>query len=370
MLYLDHAATTPMLPEAWEAMRPFAAEQFGNPASAHAAGRRARQALEDARERVTRCLGASPDEVIFTSGATEANNLALFGLAGSPPGHILASPIEHPCVTEPLKQLAARGFAVEYLPVDQYGTVSVEVFRQRVRPDTRLGVLMMVNHETGAVQPSSSYPALHPTLHSDAAQAAGKIPIPFDELGLASMSVSAHKFGGPKGVGALLVRHGTRLSPQLFGGHQQQGRRPGTEPVALAVGMATALKIATGRLAETYEAMRHNRDRFVEQLRATCPPVVVNSPADGSPYIANVSFPGCRADLLLMKLDLAGVACSTGSACSSGSLLPSPVLRAMGVPDDVLRSAMRFSFGPATTAAELDEAAGWIAGCVNRLRGG
>jgi cysteine desulfurase len=368
MLYLDHAATTPTLPEVWEAMRPLAAENFGNPASAHAAGRRARQALEDARECVAACLSASPDEVVFTSGATEANNLALFGLAGSPPGHILASPIEHPCVTEPLKQLAARGFEVEYLPGGSNGIISVDAFRERVRPDTRLAAVMLVNHETGAVQPIPVLSTQYSVLHTDAAQAVGKVPVSFRDLGVTTLSLSAHKFGGPKGVGALVVRRGTKLAPQLFGGHQQHGRRPGTEPVALAVGLAVALEIATSRLTEAPETMRQNRDRFLERLRATCPPIVVNSPANGSPYIVNVSFPGCRADLLLMKLDLAGVACSTGSACSSGSLLPSPVLRVMGVPDDVLRSAMRFSFGQGTTAAELDEAAERIAGCVNQLR--
>jgi cysteine desulfurase len=197
----------------------------------------------------------------------------------------------------------------------------------------------------------------------------GKVPVAWHDLGVTTLSLSAHKFGGPKGVGALLVRHGTHLAPQLFGGHQQQGRRPGTEPVALAVGLAVALEVVTTRLAESFEAMRQKRDRFLDHLRTTCPPVVVTSPAEGSPYIVNVSFPGCRADLLLMKLDLAGVACSTGSACSSGSLLPSPVLRAMEVPDDVLRSAMRFSFGWSTTEEELNEAAERIAGCVNRLRG-
>jgi len=369
MIYLDHAATTPTFPEVWEAMRPFMAEQFGNPASAHTAGRKARQALEDARERVARYLGASPDEVIFTSGATEANNLALFGLAGSPPGHILASPIEHPCVTEPLKQLAARGFEVEYLPVDRDGIVSVDVFRDRLRPETRLAVVMLVNHETGAIQPISVLSTQYSALHSDAAQAAGKIPITFDELGLASISVSAHKFGGPKGGGALLVRKGLKLTPQFYGGHQQQGRRPGTEPVALTVGMATALEIATSRINDALSETYRKHKAFIMRLQESCPPIVVNSNSEGFPYIANVSFPGCRADLLLMNLDLAGVACSTGSACSSGSLLPSPVLKAMGVPDDVLRSAMRFSFGWSTTAADLAEAAERIAGCVNRLRG-
>jgi cysteine desulfurase len=368
MIYLDHASTTPLFPEVWEAMRPYAVEHFGNPASAHAAGRKARQGLEDARERVARCLGASPDEVIFTSGATEANNLALFGLAGSPPGHVLASPIEHPCVTEPLKQLAGRGFEVEYLPVGPDGVVSAPAFRDRLRPDTRLAVAMLVNHETGVIQPVSVLSTEYSVLHTDAAQAAGKIPISFGDLGVASLSLSAHKFGGPKGVGALVVRRGMRLAPQLFGGHQQQGRRPGTESVPLAVGMARALEFNVSRLADAAEALRRKRRTFLDQLERTCSPVVVNGPADGSPYILNISFPGCRADLLLMKLDLAGVACSTGSACSSGSLLPSPVLQAMGVPDDVLRSAMRFSFGPATTDDELQEAARRIAVCVSRLR--
>jgi cysteine desulfurase len=368
LIYLDHAATTPMLPEVWEAMRPFSVENFGNPASAHAAGRKARQALEDSRERIANILGASPDEVIFTSGATEANNLALFGLAGSPPGHILASPIEHPCVAEPLKQLAARGFKVEFLPVDSHGTVSVEVFRERVRPDTRLSVLMMVNHETGALQASSRHRNLHPRIHADAAQAAGKFPISFRDLGLLSMSVSAHKLGGPKGIGALLLKKGTQLNSLFFGGHQQHGRRPGTESPMLAAGMATALEIATAQIDESAQALRRKRRSFIDRLRDICSPIVVNSPEDGSPYVLNISFPGCRADLLLMKLDLAGLASSTGSACSSGTLLPSPVLKAMSVPDDVLKSAMRFSFGPSTSDEELMEAAKRIAACVRQLR--
>jgi cysteine desulfurase len=376
LIYFDHASTTPVLPEVWEAMRPYAVEHFGNPASAHAAGRKARRALEDARERIALCLDASPDEVIFTSGATEANNLAIFGLAGSPvsptrergsAGHILASPIEHPCVVEPLRQLAARGFDVEYLPVDRCGIVSADEFQKRLRPDTQLAVVMLVNHETGAVQ-HSVLGTRCSVLHCDAAQAAGKLPISFRDLGVASLSISAHKLGGPKGIGALLLRQGTKLTPQLFGGHQQKGRRPGTESVALAVGMATALEIATSRMVENGKALRRKQQGWIEQLGATCAPIVVNSPEDGSPYIVNMSFPGCRADVLLMKLDLAGVACSTGSACSSGSLLPSPVLQVMGVSDDVLRSAMRFSFGPATTEEELTEAARRIAECVRRLR--
>ncbi len=371
MLYLDHHATTPVLPEVVEAMRPFWSEHFGNPSSPHSYGRKARQALEDAREQIAQMLGAQPDEVIFTSGATEANNLALFGLSGDSPGHILAAPIEHPCVIEPLKQLASRGFDVEWLPVQQDGCVAVADIAQRVRPDTRLITLMQVNHETGAVQPVRDAAACAPEIafHTDAAQAIGKVPmIGFHELGVASLSASGHKFGGPKGIGVLLLRRGGTLRPLLFGGHQQKGTRPGTEPVPLAVGFARALEISLSRQQQALAHVSRLHRRFVDRLRAETSPISVNGPANGSPYVVNISFPGCRADLLLMKLDLMGVACSTGSACSSGSLLPSPVLRAMGVSKELLRSAMRFSFSSEMTLAEIDEAASRIIKAVKDLR--
>jgi len=369
MIYLDHHATTPVLPEVRQAMLACLTESFGNPSSAHSFGRKARQALEDARERIAALLGAFPDEVIFTSGATEANNLALFGLAGDPPGQILASTIEHPCVIEPLKQLAARGFEVEWLEVESDGSVSVDTMRRCLRLKTSLITLMMVNHETGAVQPvaqaSKQFASI--PLHTDAAQAVGKLPIPgFRELGVTSLSASGHKFGAPQGIGLLLLKRGSHLRPQLFGGHQQQGRRPGTEAVALAVGMAKALEISCARMDQALAHVRSLRSQFLSQLRKLS--VVVSSPDNSSPYVANVSFPGCRADLLLMKLDLMGIACSTGSACSSGSLQPSPVLQAMQVTEEVLRSAMRFSFGAETTAQDVEEAAAHIIKCVNDLR--
>ena len=369
MIYLDAHATTPMLPEVWDAMRPFALEQFGNPASVHGVGRKARAALGDAREQVAHLLNAHPDEVVFTSGATEANNLAVFGLAGSAPGHVVSSPIEHPCVAEPVRQLAGRGFTVDYVPVDAEGVVRAEVYRQLVRPETRLAVVMLVNHETGAVQPVRELAALQNVpFHCDAAQAVGKMPADFHALGVTTLSFSAHKFGGPKGVGGLLVKRGGKLAPQLFGGHQQENRRPGTESVMLAVGMATALKISTERMAANREHVSHLRNLFRDRLQSLAAPVVVNSPAAGSPFVLNVAFPGCRAELLLMMLDLAGVACSTGSACSSGSLLPSPVLTAMGVPDAVLGSAMRFSFSPTLTLEQVLTAADKIAAAVARSR--
>jgi cysteine desulfurase len=371
-IYLDNNATTPVLPAVWEAMRPYFAEAYGNPASAHQVGRRARQALEDARERVAGLLGAHPDEVIFTSGATEANNLALLGLAGAASGHLIVSPVEHPCVVEPVRRLEREGFAVSWLPVDAAGVVAPDALPPLVRPDTRLVSVMLANHETGAVQPVAEIAALlggRAAFHCDAVQAVGKRPVHFHDLGVTSLSLSAHKFHGPKGAGALLLRRGAKLQPQLWGGHQQHGRRPGTEPVALAVGLATALECWQREADARHEHVVRLRTRFLDRLRATAEPVVLNGPAAGGiPHTINVSFPGCQADALLMNLDLAGVACATGSACSSGSLLPSPVLQAMGVPEAVLRSAMRFSLSALSTEAEIDEAAARIAAVVARLQ--
>jgi cysteine desulfurase len=372
LIYLDNNSSTPLLPAVWQAMLPHLTACCGNPASAHHAGRWARQALEDARERTAALLGAHPDEVVFSSGATEANNLAVFGLTGGPPGHLVVSPIEHPCVIEPVRRLEETGFATGWLPVDRAGVVPVEALPERLRPDTRLVSVMLANHETGALQPVSALAAVLPegtAFHCDAAAAAGKVPVHFHELGVTTLTVSAHKFHGPPGVGALLVRRKARLRPLLYGGHQQQGRRPGTEPVALAVGLAAALDLAQREAAARHAQVERLRRRFLERLRATATPLVVNGPEHGGvPHTLNVSFPGCRADALLMNLDLAGVACSTGSACSSGSLLPSPVLRAMQVPEAVLQSAMRFSFSALLTEAQIDEAARRVAAVVGRLR--
>ena len=312
---------------------------------------------------------ATPDEVLFTSGATESNNLAVFGLADDT-GHILAAPIEHPCVIEPLNQLANRGVPVDWLPVTPAGRVEQSAVLARVTDATRLVCLMLANHETGSVQPvrhvAKTLPK-HVKMHCDAAQAVGKLPIDFGDLGVTSLSASGHKFGGPMGVGILLLKHGTKLRPRTFGGHQQRGHRPGTEPVALAVGFAAALDLAVREMDATHAKLARLKLRFLEQLR-TEPPVIVNGDPDGLPTTLNVSFPGVRSDVLIVSLDLAGVACSTGSACSSGSLLPSPVLRAMGVPDDVLRSAVRFSFGPTLADADIDEAARRVVACVKMLR--
>jgi cysteine desulfurase len=373
-IYLDNNATTPLLPAVRDAMLPYAGGGFGNPASAHQAGRRARQALEDARERVATLVGAFPDEVIFTSGATESNNLAIFGLAGQPPGHVLASPIEHSSVAEPLRHLGGEGFELEWLSVDATGAVMIAGLAARIREDTRLVAVMLANHETGAVQPVAHLVDLISgrsdiAFHCDGVQAVGRIAVDFRELGVTSLSLSAHKFHGPAGIGALIVRRGTRLQPCLFGGHQQAGRRPGTEPVALAVGLAAALEVAVREREQRLARVRQLRERFLDHLCKNAAPLVLNGPEQGGvPHTVNLSFPGLRAESLLMAFDLEGVACATGSACSSGSLLPSPVLQAMGVPEDVLRSAMRFSLGFQLTDDEVDEAARRVAAVVRRLR--
>jgi cysteine desulfurase len=241
-IYLDNNATTPLLPEAWEAMRPYLHTHFGNPASSHSFGRRARKALEDAREQIAALLDAHPDDVVFTSGATEANNLAIFGLVGPAPGSIVASGLEHPSVVEPIRQLTSQGYTLIDLPVLPIGSIADSAII--IPDDVRLVALMLANHETGALQPVDALMrALNAKapFHCDAAAAAGTMPISFRALGVTSLTISAHKFHGPQGIGALLVRKNARLRPLLFGGHQQQGKRPGTESAALAVGMATAL---------------------------------------------------------------------------------------------------------------------------------
>lgn len=369
-IYLDSNATSFLLPQVWEAMRPYFLDRPGNPASTHRFGRQARQALEDAREQVAGLLDAHPDEILFTSGATEANNLAIFGLAGSTPGPLVTSALEHPCVLEPIRQLTERGFTRIDLPITP--TSSIDVEHASIPADPRLAAVMLANHETGAIQPIEAlrrklFP--HIPFHCDAAAAVGKMPVSFRALGVTSLTVSAHKFHGPPGIGALVLRKGARLQPLHFGGNQQAGKRPGTEPVALIVGLAKALQWSLDQLATHRARLLALRSRFLAILREDAAPVVLNGPEiDGLPHALNLSFPGCSADALLMSLDLAGIACSTGSACTSGSLLPSPVLAAMGVTGEVLRSAMRFSLNALLTEAEVDEAGRRIARCVNKLR--
>ncbi len=376
-IYLDHNATTPMDPDALEAMRPhFLAG--GNAESRHAAGRSARRAWENARETVARVLGAEASEVIFTSGGTESNNLAIFGLAGAEgsPGHVVTSTIEHPAIVEPVARLEAAGFAVDRAPVDKQGLADAGALAQTFREDTRFATLMLANNETGALQPVATLAALAGErgipVHTDAVQAVGRIPVDFRALGVTTLAASAHKFHGPVGVGVLLVKNGVRLGSRLFGGGQQQGRRPGTVAVPLAVGLATALQRWHDQAEARTARWKSLRDRLESALIAALGPdrVVRNGPVAENarlPQTLNVGFPGLDGDALLMQLDLAGIAASLGSACASGSTRPSPTLMAMRVPDDRLRSSVRFSLGAGTTDTDIDEAARRIAEVVRRI---
>ncbi|MBS0209297.1 MAG: cysteine desulfurase [Planctomycetes bacterium] len=377
-LYFDHNATTPIAPEVVDALAECHAARFANPASAHRAGGRARRALDDARENIGRLLGAqvhsaATDRVIFTSGGTEANNLALLGLVKETPGHVIISAIEHPSVVGTAEELARRGWQVDKLPVSVDGVVAVEVLPKLLRPDTQLVSVMLGNNETGVLQPVAELAKLCAaagvSLHTDAVQAAGKSHVDFRALGVSAMTVSAHKLGGPVGVGALIVRHGTAIRPIMHGGAQQLETRPGTESVALAVGLRAALEVWDCDRDEIVAKLSALRDRFEAQLRAGAPEIVIhgaNSPR--LPHTSNVAFPGVEREALTMALDLAGVECSTGSACASGSTEPSPTLVAMGVPASQLHSALRFSFGRLTTTAEIDEGASRILRVYNDLR--
>jgi cysteine desulfurase len=364
-IYLDYNSTTPMLPEVVAAMQPYFTEKFGNPASAHRSGAVARHALETARSSVAECLGAYPDEVIFTSSATEANNLALVGLATPGQGEIVVSSIEHPSVLEPAKHLEERGNPLRTLPVDSQGKV------HSVIAAPHLMSVQLANHETGTTQDITALvkQANGSAFHTDATQAVGRIPVNFHALGVTALSCSAHKFYGPKGMGVLLVKRGHPLQPLICGGHQQQGKRPGTEPVALAVGMAAALRLACEQMPQRQEHCSRLRQHFLNIFCTGAKPLVINGhPTDFLTHALNISFPGCASDLLLIRLDLAGIDCSTGSACSSGSLLPSPVLQAMGCKEEVLKSAMRFSLSHLLTIEQAEEAAQRIVREVQSLR--
>jgi cysteine desulfurase len=379
-IYLDHNATAPILPQVADAMARAYASGGGNPASQHWAGRKARQALEDARESIAAILGASfgssqPDRLIFTSGGTESNNLALLGLARASPGHVIISSIEHPSIVEPAEELRRRGWIVDTLPVSSEGVVEVERLVEMLRDETQLVSLMYANNETGVLQPvrraAELCAARGVPLHTDAVQAVGKLPVNFAILGATAFSVSAHKFHGPPGVGALLIRHHAPLSAQMHGGFQQGGIRPGTEPVALAVGMQVALEQWHQEHTSTTGRLMLLRDEFEAALRSGWPDLVINGEnSERLPQTSNVSFPGLNRQALVMALDLAGVSCSTGSACASGSSEPSPTLVAMGCPAAILDGSIRFSWGQTTTPALMAEATKRILKVCNGLRDG
>ncbi|MEO0529586.1 MAG: cysteine desulfurase family protein [Planctomycetota bacterium] len=380
-IYLDHNATTPLAPAAAEAMRGAWESDFANPASQHAAGRTARRRLESARERVTALLGGepggrSPDRLVFTSGGTEANSLALRGLlAASGRRRLVVSSIEHPSVAATSDQLASDGYTVDRLPVNSDGVVRVEGLQALLAQhasEVGLVSVMMASNETGVIQPIERlaevcYAAGVP-MHTDAVQAVGKIPVHFRSLGLAALTFTAHKFHGPLGIGGLLLAPGVKPLPQLAGGFQQESLRPGTESAPLAAGLLAALEVAIEEMPERTTRMSELRDRLEHALTDSWPGAqAIGASVDRLPNTTCVGFPGADRQALVMAYDLAGIACSTGSACASGSSEPSPTLLAMDLPDEIVGGAVRFGLGAFTTAAEIDEAIARIETVNERL---
>ena len=366
-VYLDHAATTPVREEVFAAMQPFFGPRFGNPSSVHRWGREARTALDEARERLGRCLGASADEIVFTSCGTEADNMALIGVWRARRGEsgrmaAVSTPIEHKAVLGALHQIAKEGGGERLLRVEPTGRVAADSFASLVRADTAVCSVMWVNNEIGTLQDVPAMAELARSrgvvFHTDAVQAFGKVDIdarrtPFDLL-----SISGHKIGAPKGIGALFIRRGTPMEPLLFGGSQDRGRRPGTENVAMAVGLACAAELAVAEREEEWVRLETLRDRLESAILARVPDAVIHGRgAPRAPHISNISVPGIESESMLIALDLRGIACSAGSACQSGSIEPSHVLGAIGAPADVARAAIRFSLGALTTDAGIDRVA-------------
>jgi cysteine desulfurase len=367
-VYLDHAATTPVGPEARAAMEPYLSERFGNASEPHAYGRAARAALEAARATLAELLDAEPGQVVLTSGGSEADNQAVFGLAGAGPGRIVVSAIEHPAVREPARELERRGFEVAWAPVDGDGVIDAEAFEGLVRPGDRLAAAMWANNVTGAVQPVERLAAAAAErgvpFHCDAVQAAASFPVGLRSSGAASLALSAHKLGGPKGVGCLLARDPGRIRPLVWGGGQERGLRSGTENIAGAVGFAAAL--AATRVADDHRAAL--RGRLEAALQGET--VVVSAGAERLLGHLLALVPGIRAELLVLALDREGYAVAAGSACAAGDAEPSHVLVAQGMSARDARSVVRVSLGPGTTEAEVDGFATAFTACVGRLREG
>ncbi len=372
-IYLDNNATTRPLPEVIDTVARHLGESYGNPGSRHGVGRRARVALEDARESMADILGAKPGEVIFTSGGTESTNLALLGFSAGETGVVLTTAGEHPATTESLAALRQSGWTTHVLGVDDNGRLLADRIASAPWDQVRLATVILAHNETGVVQDTGALSQAcrqHDIpLHIDAVQAVAKIPVNFHELGAASLALGAHKFHGPRGIGALLLREGCQLAPVVYGGHQELGRRPGTEVVALAAGMARALEIWNANLEKRTAHVRGLRDRLQQGLQTAVSPTVINGHDEHRlPNTLNIAFPGLDGEAILVALDLEGVACSLGSTCSSGSSEPAPALVAMGCTEDVYRASVRLSVGIENTVEEIDEAVRRITGVIDRLK--
>jgi cysteine desulfurase len=374
-IYLDNAATTPVHPSVQEAMKPFMSQTFGNPSSIHRYGRMAKQAMEKAREQVAYAIGAEPAEIVFTSGGTEADNSALIGtvLANRERGkHIVTTAIEHHAILQTCEFLEEMGCTITYVAPEKDGIIRIERVIEAIREDTVLVSVMYANNETGAIQPVEAIAKIcqerEIAFHTDAVQAVPVLPIDVKKEGFTFLSLSGHKLHGPKGVGALYVSRDAKWTPLLRGGSQERNRRAGTENLAAIVGLGVAIERIKENQNQTVKHLQMLRDRMIAVLREGIQEIIIHTPESSVPSILSVAFPGVPADITLMNLDLQGIAASSGSACTAGSLEPSHVLLAMGIDPKIVRSSIRFSFSEQNTLEEVTEAARQTVEIINRMR--
>jgi cysteine desulfurase len=375
-VYLDHNATTPVHPEVRKAIEPYLDDQFGNPSSIHWAGRDVRKGVEDARQAIASFFGCQPLDVVFTSSGTESDNLAVKGIAyrkGNAGKHIITSQVEHPAVINTCRFLETQGFRVTYVPVNRYGIVEPDSIRDALAGDTILVSVMYANNETGDIMPVSEIGAIAReagvAMHTDAVQAAGKIPIDFGTLPVDLLTFSGHKVNALKGTGGLIVRKGVEIEAMTHGGHQERGRRGGTENVAGIVAMGKSFQILKEGMEEEVAEIRRLRDRFEKGLFGRIPELVLNGhPTQRLPNTVNISFRFVEGEAMLLNLDMMGIACSSGSACTSGSLEASPILLAMGADPTDAQGALRFSLGRGNSDEDIDYAVDAIETVVTKLR--
>ena len=376
LIYVDHAATTPLHPEVLEAMMPYFTEHYGNPSSIHSVGRKSRYALDEARKVIAKTLHALPEEIVFTSGGTEADNLALFGFAQmhkEKGKHIITTKIEHHAIIHACKQLEKQGFEISYLPVNDQGQVSLDEIKHHIRDDTILATIMYGNNEVGSLQPieaaSKLFAEHNIAFHTDAVQAYGMEKIDVRSLSVDFLSLSSHKINGPKGIGCLYIRNGTNISAYLHGGEQERKRRAGTENVAAIVGFAKAAEIADREIEKKNVEFQMYRKKMISIFNEQNLNFYVNGNLEQSlPHILNVSFLGVNVESLLVNLDLLGIAASSGSACTAGTIDPSHVLVAMFGESERTSSAIRFSFGLGNTMEQIEVVAKKTAEIVKRIR--
>jgi cysteine desulfurase len=374
MIYLDHSATTPTDPRVAEAVLPYLADRFGNPSSIYRAGQDVRVEVERAREKVAALLGARPTEIIFTSGGTEADNMAIKGLAlKKGKGHLITTAIEHPAVLNVVKWLEKQGFSATYVPVGSDCLVDPDEVRRAIRPDTVVISVMHANNEVGTIQPIEEIAGLAREkgipFHTDAVQTTGKLAVDVDGMGIDLLSLSGHKFYGPKGVGALFIRKGLRLEPCIHGGHQEWGKRGGTENVPGIVGLGKAAEIAASEMGEDDGRMRVLRDRLEAGLAERITDISFNGHREKRlSSVSNVCVKYVEGEAMLLRLDYHGIAASSGSACTSGSLEPSHVLLAMGIPAEIAHSSLRFSLGKGNTPGDVDKVLEVLPPVVAKLR--